>query len=291
MKTFLKIIKYLGIYFVSFVLIMFATTKFCDTQFEIKNVIRFTQLRDLSPMAHAWSFFGRSYVYQLFIGIAELTAGILILFNRTRLIGLLLAFGIYANILIIDIEFEVKDAVVHTSIEFVIVTLLLIPYAKDLKVFFWNMGGKLSQPTVTSSKLKTFFLPLAFAIIATIFGFLSLKIWVPKKDKLVGVYDISNIILNNDTLKLRQGRHTKLPTLFFELYQQSSFSLNDSLYQGNYSRNGDSIFINLKTSLYKMKNIKGKIDKNFKLIKGITDHKDTIQLVIKRVPDSEMAYY
>jgi hypothetical protein len=176
MKTFIQILKYLGIYFVSFVLIMFATTKFCDTQFEIKNVIKFTELRDLSPMAHAWSFFGRSYAYQLFLGIAELAAGILILFNRTRLIGLLLAFGIYVNIVIINFEFEVKDAILHSSIEFVIVILLLIPYAKDLKAFFWNMGGRFSQQTITSSKLKTFFIPMAFATLATLFGFISLDV-------------------------------------------------------------------------------------------------------------------
>ncbi|HZI69064.1 MAG TPA: hypothetical protein VFD44_05115, partial [Hanamia sp.] len=132
MRTLLKVIKYLAIYFVSFVLLSFAVSKFLGAQFQVYNYAEYTPLKELPRFWHAWSFFGRSYAYNVFIGITELTAGILILFDRTRLAGLLLAVGIYVNIIFIDVEFEVNNAIVHSTVEFIIICFLLLPYLPDL---------------------------------------------------------------------------------------------------------------------------------------------------------------
>jgi len=137
-----KIFQYLGIYLVSFVMLSFGIAKFMGTQFVVWNYAQYTPLIELPPFWHAWSFFGRSYAYNFFIGLSEVAVAVLILFKRTRLVGLLLAAGIYTNIIIMDVEFEVEHALLHASIEFIIVLLLLIPYLPDLKKFFWNMGGK-----------------------------------------------------------------------------------------------------------------------------------------------------
>ena len=104
--------KFIGVYFIAFVLIAFAVSKFFNAQFQIYNYSGYMPLNEISPFTHAWSFFGRSYYYNLFLGVAEFLAAVFIVFGRTRLIGLLMALGIYVNILIIDIEFDVDSFII-----------------------------------------------------------------------------------------------------------------------------------------------------------------------------------
>ena len=150
---FVQVLQTIGCYFISLVLIAFAVSKFFDAQFQIYHHAGHMPLNDISPMTHAWSFFGRSYPYNLFLGIVEFLAGVFILFRRTRLLGLLIALGIYSNILIIDIEFQVYDALTHVVVEFFVVLLLLLPYVKDLATFFWRNMGRI-HPTQTTAPQK-----------------------------------------------------------------------------------------------------------------------------------------
>ena len=48
----------------------------------------------------AWVFMGRSYGYMLFIGLAEVIGAVLLLFNKTKLIGTLVLIPIMVNVCI-----------------------------------------------------------------------------------------------------------------------------------------------------------------------------------------------
>ena len=283
MKTFVQIIKYLGLYFVSLVLLSFAISKFLNAQFQIWNYNQYIPLKDLDPFTHAWSFFGRSYNYNLFIGLTELTAGILILFNRTRLVGLLLAAGIYTNVLIVDVEFNITDAIFHATIEFIIVLLLLITYLKDLKKFFWDMKGRLTIQPVSKNKFLKLILPISFIIVASVIVTVLLKQGISSQDKVVGAYKVSEFILNGDTLKIGEGKYTKDPMLFFEFNNVSILSLDSSSYWGSYSMKSDSIFINLNKDFKNIKRIKANISNDFKLIKGATDKDEQVEIKMSRL--------
>lgn len=282
-KTIGQIIKYLGIYFVSFVLILFAISKFLNAQFQIWNYTQYVPLKDLDLFSHAWSFFGRSYNYNFFIGLTEITAAILILFNRTRLIGLLLAAGIYTNVLIVDIEFNISDAILHATIEFIIVLLLLIPYLKDLKKFFWDMGGRLTnQPSANRKNLKLI-LPIIFIITTSTVATIFLKQAISSQDKIIGSYKISEFIVSGDTLTIGQGKYSKDPMLFFEFGNASVLSLNDSSYRGNYSIKADSVFINLYKDFKNIRTIKATVNKGFTVIKGTTDKGEPVEIEINKI--------
>jgi len=283
MKTFVQIIKYLGLYFVSLVLLSFAISKFLNAQFQIWNYNQYIPLKDLDPFTHAWSFFGRSYNYNLFIGLTELTAGILILFNRTRLVGLLLAAGIYTNVLIVDVEFNITDAIFHATIEFIIVLLLLITYLKDLKKFFWDMKGRLTIQPVSKNKFLKLILPISFIIVASVIVTVLLKQGISSQDKVVGAYKVSEFILNGDTLKIGEGKYTKDPMLFFEFNNVSILSLDSSSYWGSYSMKSDSIFIKLNKDFKNIKRIKANISNDFKLIKGATDKDEQVEIKMSRL--------
>lgn len=283
MRIFGQILKYLGLYFVSFVLLSFAISKFFNAQFQIWNYAGYTPLKDLSLFWHAWSFFGRSYTYNLFIGIAEISSAILLLFHRTRLVGLLLATGIYVNIIIVDIEFEVSNAILHSIIEFVIVLILLIPYLKDLKKFFWDMGGRFLNQIYFDNKFLNLILPISFIVIASATVTILLNNAISSQDKIIGAYKISELIVNGDTTKIGPGKFTKDPMLFFEFSNGCILTLNDSTYYGNYLTNGDSLTIRLNKTFNNIKSIKGTLTRDEKLINGTTDNGETIDMKIARI--------
>ncbi len=287
MKTVGQITKYLGLYFVSFVLLSFSISKFLNAQFQIWNYTEYTPLRELQNMELAWSFFSRSYNYNLFIGIMEFAAGTLILFNRTRLIGLLIALGIYMNIIIVDIEFDVTNALLHAVIEFVIVLLILIPYLKHVKKFFWDMGGKFNGSDTTKSNLVDRYLPFGFIAISSVTVVVLFNNAIASQDQIIGAYKISEFSINGENVESGRGKFTKSPILFFEFNNGYILSLRDSSFYGNYSLKNDSVFINLVQSFKNVKAMQGKMSKDERLINGVTDTGQPFELKIERVKRKE----
>lgn len=281
MKKFKNIIKYIGIYFVSFVLIAFSISKFFDLQFQIFNFTWYQPLKDLSPMSLAWSFFGHSYRYNLFLGILEFLAGCLIVFNRTRLVGLLIAAGIYLNVVIVDFEFEVYSAIVHATIEFIIILLLLIPYIKDLKKFFWDMSGKFQNEQRKSTKMVTFGIPVIFIVLVSVsITMLTYKL-ISTENPIIGAYKIERLSIKGNAITLRHGEITKDPMLFFEFDNSCILSVNDSTYYGTYNSDGKKLMIALDHQPKLLEKINGVLYHN--TINGINEKQDKIELVLKKI--------
>ncbi len=92
-----------------------------------------TTIQQASAYDLAWSFMGYSYAYILFIGITQIFGAWMLLWNRTKLIGVLILMPIMVNIIVFDMIFlDVKDALVNASIYFSM--LVYIMYANKEKV-------------------------------------------------------------------------------------------------------------------------------------------------------------
>jgi len=271
MKLAIQILRYLGIYFVSLVLLIFAVSKFMNTQFQIWNYMRYIPLKDLDPFWHAWSFFGRSYTYGVFLGIAELTAGVFILFDRTRLMGLLLALSIYLNIVIVDLEFEI-GALTHASVELLIVVLLLTGYLKDLKKFFWDMRGRFTA-VARDNKWLGLIIPASFAVVVLTICFVTFYQLNPLNEEILGDYVLTQAISDGDTLQLTPGKYTSEPRLFFESGQTCVFSTDGDSHFGKYRVTGDSIRIQIYGDFHRIDYIEGTIDLKESIITGLADDK------------------
>ena len=57
---------------------------------------------DMSPMALAWAFLGRTYWYQAFGGLIEVASGVLVCFRRTTLVGACLMTTALLNVALIN---------------------------------------------------------------------------------------------------------------------------------------------------------------------------------------------
>nr|WP_280261988.1 DoxX family protein [Nocardia wallacei] len=90
-----------------------------------------TRYGDLTPMAVLWSQVGVSRPYEMLLGAAEITAGILLLVPRTALLGAMLALIDTLQVVVLDMTFDVPEKML--SIHLLLMSLLLLaPEARRL---------------------------------------------------------------------------------------------------------------------------------------------------------------
>jgi hypothetical protein len=62
---------------------------------------------EASPMGLLWTFMSASTPYRIFTGIAEVTAGVLLLFHRTAILGALSAAAVMLNVVLLNFCYDV----------------------------------------------------------------------------------------------------------------------------------------------------------------------------------------
>ncbi|MEC5144034.1 hypothetical protein [Chitinophaga sp. 212800010-3] len=95
-------------YTLAMTLMSYGMYKIVPAQFPFPSLYRLDQhIGDMSPMGLAWTYMGYSSGYNLFTGLAEFIAGILLLFRRTLLPGALLAMVVMANIMAMNFFYDI----------------------------------------------------------------------------------------------------------------------------------------------------------------------------------------
>ena len=118
-------------------LIMYGSIKVFPVQFPAPSVDRLmTPIGDASPMGLLWAFMGASVAYNIFSGIGEVAAGLLLTTRRTTLAGALLAAAIMIHVAALNYMYDVPVKIFSSLMVFM--TLVLIaPDAKRLASFFF----------------------------------------------------------------------------------------------------------------------------------------------------------
>lgn len=289
LKNVLEILKYLGIYYLSAKMICFAIPKILFMQFRVSHWESYVPLVEVSKYHHMWSFFGRSYNYNLFIGITEFLIGGLILFKRTRLIALLLSLGLCINILILNIEFDIYFAISHITLDLAITIILLSSYRNDLYKFFIKLGGKLDGSIIRPKSKFTKLFPYAFLITLSVSYFIysfHIKSKYIVDENVIGSYKIKTIKVNDSIVELNKGNIGKNPMMFIEHNNQFVLSIEDTLYMGRYILNDKTITIYLDNPTnFGMKSLVGAIKND--TIRGKMDEKHSMEIFYERVDASK----
>lgn len=127
-------------YFVIYQMIMYGMAKVFYMQFQYPSTMRLEQkLGDMSPMGLLWTFMGYSKGYTMFTGWLELIAGVFILFRRTMTLGLLMAFGVMLNVMMLNFCYDVPVKLLSSHIVFLSL-VLLIPAGKSIWQYFLGTG-------------------------------------------------------------------------------------------------------------------------------------------------------
>jgi predicted DCC family thiol-disulfide oxidoreductase YuxK len=100
---------------------------------------------DASPMGLARTFIGSSPAYQMFSGAAELTAGFLLIFRRTALLGAMVGFGVMLNVAALNFFYDVPVKLFSTHLVVLSFMLMLPDLARLGALFFFQLPA---QPRV-----------------------------------------------------------------------------------------------------------------------------------------------
>ena len=201
-------------YYLAFTLFLFALEKFFKMQFPDLGFYTLTEpVGDMSPMSLAWAFFGYSYGYNIFMGLAE-SAALLLLFRRTMTFGAILTMATLANVMVVNFNYDVH-AKMYPMALFVMTLFLLIPNINRLfRFFFTNQTTSLSViqapvfkkrwMNISKSALKL--LLIGYFIIFSVKDYIGYKqgndIREMSKTEsgISGVYDVHTFVINSDTL-------------------------------------------------------------------------------------------
>jgi len=129
-----------------------------------------TTIAEASAYELAWSFMGFSFFYILFIGVSQIIGAWLLLWNRTKLLGVMILFPIMLNIIVFDIIFlDVKDALVNATIYlWMLIYILYFNKEKIMKAFTVLTAFEANTKLEEVQTLKR--LGLVLVTMAVIFG-------------------------------------------------------------------------------------------------------------------------
>ncbi len=86
----------------------------------------------------AWTFMGRSFGYMAFIGIGEMLGAVLLLFNRTKLIGVGILVPIMVNVIVFDIFFLVAYGALASATIYFLMLITILWINKERVIQAWN---------------------------------------------------------------------------------------------------------------------------------------------------------
>jgi len=173
------------------ILNIYSISKIFGGQFYMKGKlpaeIAKTTLGEASSFSLAWTFMGHSYFYILFVGFTQLIGAWFLLWNKTKLIGVLILIPIMINIIIFDILFlDVYPALANAVIVFLMLMLILF-FNKEIIIGTYQR--LISSPKKIQVPLKRKFLTISITIIVIvlIFSFDSLlEYWLgASKEKII----------------------------------------------------------------------------------------------------------
>jgi len=99
-------------------------------------------LGNTSPMTMLWTLIGLNPVYEMICGAAELTAGILILFRRTGLLGELLTAFLATNIVLYNFCYDVPVKLYAAHLVLMSIALIIPDMPNLINFFFLHRPGK-----------------------------------------------------------------------------------------------------------------------------------------------------
>ncbi|MEY3236229.1 MAG: hypothetical protein RI883_330 [Bacteroidota bacterium] len=135
LEKFKSVITIIATYYLAIILLKYGFDKVFKAQFYLPEPnILYTPFGKLDKDILFWSTMGTSYSYNLFMGFMEIIPAILILFKRTRQIGLLVSLGVLINVFAINLSFDISVKL-FSGFLIILNLYLLIPTLKTM----WNL--------------------------------------------------------------------------------------------------------------------------------------------------------
>jgi hypothetical protein len=150
-------IRSVATYYLAWILLKYGFDKVFKCQFYLPEPnILFTRVGDLDKDILFWSTVGSSRSYSIFMGLLEIIPGILLLFRKTRNLGVLIAIGVFIQVVAINYSFDISVKL-FSSFLLLIALFLFAP----ISFKFWQL---LNNPAdkINPSVVQNIFFSLPF---------------------------------------------------------------------------------------------------------------------------------
>ncbi|WP_133989426.1 hypothetical protein [Dinghuibacter silviterrae] len=229
-------------YGVAYDLASFGWEKICHLQLVIPGNWADRPYRSFTPSELFWSFFSHSYLFGCIIAGLQIAGAMLLLFRRTTLVGVFILLPVLANILLMDIFYDIgQSVVVHASIMMLGALYFLFLEFNRLKAFFFaasNNIASLQMPGYMKAaiRLSIIFIPL---LLIAMHGNPN------RHPALTGKYEVKQLKVNQHFLAPTGCSDSLLTVVYFEVNDGCVFEFNtpQRRWSGTYKMDKDHLGI------------------------------------------------
>ena len=135
---------------IAWTLLGYGWSKLTGGQFGISAQELATPVKDLNLFRLSWYLFDHE-PFNYFVGVSQIIAGLLLLYNRTLILGVLLSLPILANILVIDITYIKMPGFYWRMSYYLVLDMLILWHYKDrmitaFKAIFTGLTTRFKYP-------------------------------------------------------------------------------------------------------------------------------------------------
>lgn len=197
----ITVLQLILVYYLALIMLKYGFDKLFKAQFYLPEPnLLFTPLGRLDKDILYWSTMGSSYTYNLFMGFMEIIPALMLLFKKTRALGLFILSGVLLHVVFVNFSFDISVKL-FSSFLLLINLLLLAPYLKKIILFFvlnkitslsYLTGENLINSKVIRFSIKT--MAIGFIFIETLLPYIQSGNYnddIAPRNPLHGAYEIS----------------------------------------------------------------------------------------------------
>ncbi len=195
-----------------------------------------------SPSDLFWYFFSYSYLFGCIIAALQIAGAMLLLFHRTRLVGVFILLPVLANILLMDIFYHIGySVVVDASILMAGILYFVAMEFKRLKEFFFAATNRL--PELHFSKYVKWIIRLSIIYIPLLL--IATHGRVDKYPGLTGKYEVKQLSIDQQLLHRSTCADSILTVVYFDIKSGCVFQFNTPAkrWNGTFTKNSNHIKI------------------------------------------------
>jgi hypothetical protein len=182
----------------------------------------------MAPMALLWTLIGLNPGYEIVCGVAEITAGLLILYRRTALLGALFAAFIVSNVVFYNFFFDVPVKLYATHL-LLMALVVSAPDFRSLYSYFWQhqpiapRGAWVPPAKRHNFRIATTVVEIAIVVMG--FGYQSYESWhayevervnARNPSSFVGQWHINSALLGGQPKPLLNGDGLPMTDIYIE---------------------------------------------------------------------------
>lgn len=207
-----------------------------------------TDLGHFTGMRFSWNFIGYSKGYEFFSGLMEVFVGVFLLYRRTIILGALLGIGVFANVFLLNISYDIPVKIFSFQLLFACLFLCLNNLQRISQFFLLNKP----VATDTSWDIPSFkpwvkptriILKSIFVIVFALYPFYNYYEFYQSVNSREttppfsnGFYELQNLIIDGDTITPHPDSKVHWQELAIDQSGRGSMGLIDTTLRVRYGR-------------------------------------------------------